>query len=238
MNLYEKEVYRELNIWIKGIYRKANSIQKLSKAAQTKIQGMMPSKVNKILTDGIKHMTKTIMFGSLSLTNLENTMHLTLSERDFLVMEKFKMYQKVATAQGAGFGAGGILLSAADFPALLSIKMKFLFDCANIYGFNVDSKEERLYILYVFQLAFSDDNHRQEVFYKISHWEETKREMNDIDWEKFQVEYRDYIDLVKLLQIIPVAGIAFGAAANYTLLERLRENAMNCYRMRILKITE
>jgi len=44
----------------------------------------------------------------------------------------------------------------------------------------------------------------------------------------FQQEYRDYLDLAKLLQFIPIIGAAFGAYANYKLLDELGETAMNC----------
>ena len=51
---------------------------------------------------------------------------------------------KIAAAEGAGTGAGGILLGLADFPLLLGIKIKFLFDAATLYGFDTSNKEERL----------------------------------------------------------------------------------------------
>ena len=69
------------------------------------------------------------------------------------------MSTKIAAAEGAGTGAGGILLGLADFPLLLGIKIKFLFDAATLYGFDTSNKEERLFILHVFQLAFSSDDH-------------------------------------------------------------------------------
>lgn len=53
-------------------------------------------------------------------------------------------YKKIAAAEGAGTGAGGILLGLADFPLLLGIKIKFLFDAATLYGFDTSDKEERL----------------------------------------------------------------------------------------------
>ncbi len=64
------------------------------------------------------------------------------------------MSTKIAAAEGAGTGAGGILLGLADFPLLLTIKIKFLFDAATLYGFDTSKQEERLFILHVFQLAF------------------------------------------------------------------------------------
>ncbi|HEX8505766.1 MAG TPA: EcsC family protein, partial [Hymenobacter sp.] len=44
--------------------------------------------------------------------------------------------------------------------------------------------------------------------------------------------YRDYIDLAKMAQLVPVIGAAVGAVANYRLIEQLGETAMNCYRLR------
>jgi hypothetical protein len=43
----------------------------------------------------------------------------------------------------------------------------------------------------------------------------------------------DYIDLAKMLQLVPVIGAVVGAYANYKLLDRLGETAVNCYRLRI-----
>ncbi|GAA3330059.1 hypothetical protein GCM10020331_081050 [Ectobacillus funiculus] len=56
-----------------------------------------------------------------------------------------------------------------------------------------------------------------------------------MDWRKLQQEYRDYIDLAKMLQLVPVIGAPVGAYANYQLMNRLGEITMNCYRMRWLK---
>ncbi|MGQ0516032.1 EcsC family protein, partial [Bacillus sp. D-CC] len=57
-----------------------------------------------------------------------------------------------------------------------------------------------LFILHVFQLAFSSDDHRKEIWKAIETWD-TEQE-NHMDWEKFQTEYRDYIDLAKMLQLV------------------------------------
>ncbi len=54
------------------------------------------------------------------------------------------------------------------------------------------------------------------------------------DWRTFQQEYRDYIDLAKMAQLIPLVGAPIGAFVNWRLLERLGETAMNGYRLREL----
>jgi hypothetical protein len=73
-----------------------------------------------------------------------------------------------AVGEGAAIGAGGFLVGLADFPVLLGIKMKFLLNCATLYGCDVNDSDERLYILYVFQLAFSNREHRLDCFLILS----------------------------------------------------------------------
>ena len=58
------------------------------------------------------------------------------------------------------------------------------------------------------------------------------RSLDDVDWRRLQQEYRDYIDLAKLAQLIPVIGAPVGAVVNYRLLDRLGEAAIGAYRMR------
>ncbi|GAE46085.1 EcsC protein [Mesobacillus boroniphilus JCM 21738] len=123
----------------------------------------------------------------------------------------------------------------ADFPLLLTIKMKFLFEAASVYGFDPSKYQERLFILYVFQLAFSSDDHRKQTLELIENWEARKAELSELDWQQFQQEYRDYIDFAKMLQLMPGIGAVVGAYANYHLLDQLGETAMHAYRIRILK---
>ena len=187
------------------------------------------------MTESIKGMVKTTLFGSQITTNKDQAAGLTLAERDELMRKKTAVFQKTALVEGAGTGAGGILLGLADFPLLLSIKMKFLFEAAAIYGFNTKEFEERLFLLHIFQLAFSSDEIRRETLSEIENWEERKQTLVEMDWRKFQQEYRDYIDLVKMFQLVPGIGAFVGAYANNNLLKHLGETAMNAYRLRILK---
>jgi hypothetical protein len=57
-------------------------------------------------------------------------------------------------------------------------------------------------------------------------------DVDKFDWRIFQQEYRDYIDLAKMAQLIPVIGAVVGAIVNYKLINKLGETAINCYRMR------
>ena len=78
-------------------------------------------------------------------------------------------------------------------------------------------------------LAFSSARHRPEA---LSALEAAGRGLHqpdriqDFDWRKFQLEYRDYIDLAKLAQLIPVIGAPVGAVVNWRLTTRLATTGM------------
>jgi hypothetical protein len=235
MNEYELKVYDEVVEWKQNITKPKGIMNRLSKKAQEKINGLIPEKVHQVVTESIKAMVKTTLIGSQITTNKKLGRGLTLAEQDELVRHKTAIYQKTALVEGAGTGAGGILLGLADFPLLLTIKIKFLYDVAASYGFNTSDYEERLFILHIFQLAFSSEETRSKTLNIIENWEEEKKLLVDLDWRKFQQEYRDYIDLAKMLQLVPGIGAVVGAYANHNLLKHLGETAMNAYRLRILK---
>ncbi|GIN58209.1 EcsC family protein [Lederbergia ruris] len=231
---YEDKVRDELILWQRKILRRSSLLNRMSKTTQTKVNSLIPEKVHNVITESIKNMVKATLAGSNVTTKRGESMEVNLYEQDKKLKQKLSTYRKTAVVEGAGTGAGGILLGLADFPLLLSIKMKFLFEVATIYGFDTNKYEERLFILHVFQLAFSSDEKRKETFATIKNWELKRRELLDMDWRVFQQEYRDHIDLVKMFQLIPGIGAVVGAYANYNLLDQLGETAMNAYRMRLL----
>ena len=234
MEEYKRKVEQELTLWKQKMNKKTGIIGRTSKNVQNKVNSFIPEKVHQVVTESIKNMVKTTLVGSNLTTRKRHSMELSLYERDTLLREKLSTYRKTAVIEGAGTGAGGILLGLADFPLLLSIKMKFLFEAAAIYGYDTNEYEERLFILHIFLLAFSSDEKRKETLPTIENWEQQKQVVVDMDWREFQQEYRDYIDLVKMLQLVPGIGAVVGAFANYNLLDQLGETAMNAYRLRIL----
>lgn len=234
---YNNFIYRELNSWKKDMKKKPSILDRTSKKIQNKFNGVLPEKYHEIMTAAIKNMVKGVLLGSAYTTKTPiEQMPLELRER--LVREKIKFYKTTAMLEGAGTGAAGFWLGLADFPLLLSIKIKFLYELAAIYGFDVNDYKERLYILYIFQLAFSSQSKTNKVFAEMEDWEDTANsfpeDINEFNWREFQQEYRDYIDLAKLLQLVPFIGAFVGAYANSKLLDKLGKTAMNAYRMRLL----
>lgn len=237
MRTYNQQAGIELNKWMKKMKKKPNIVERSSKGIQNKINGIYPEKYHELMTTAIKHMTKAVLVGS-EYTVKQPRIALTLEERDELVRELVKKYKTVAVVEGAGTGAGGIMMGLADFPLLLSIKMKLLYEIAAIYGFNTKDYKERMYILTVFELAFSSQSHVREVFERLENWNTYKHtlieDVEQFDWRSFQQEYRDYLDLAKLMQMLPLIGAPVGAFVNERLVDKLSKTAIQAYHMRWL----
>ena len=235
MTTYEKSVQHELNTWQKKMLGKPGFFNRISKSMQTKINGMIPEKVHQVVTASIKQMIRAVLFGA-GLTTADARKDKSLEVREAIVGEKINFYRKTAAAEGGITGAGGILLGLADFPILLGLKLKLLFEVASVYGFDVNNYKERIYMLYIFQLAFSSHEHRKNIYLKMINWQEQSKQfpedIHQFDWRSLQQEYRDYIDLAKMAQLIPVIGAPVGIVVNYRLIKKLGQTAINAYRMR------
>jgi hypothetical protein len=235
MMIYEQIQMKELQVWQRRMMRKPGLFNRLSKSMQDKINSWIPEKVHQAVTATIKQMIRGVLFGAKWTTRDQKT-PLSLEESDRLVEEKIRLYRNTAAAEGAITGAGGILLGLADFPLLIAIKIKLLFEIASTYGFSVNDYKERVYILHIFQLAFSSAKHRKNVFMTMKNWDEKSKslpeDINTFEWRSFQQEYRDYIDLAKLAQLIPVIGAPVGAVVNYRLIRKLGFTAKMAYHMR------
>lgn len=234
---YEQQVYEECFHWQQEMMKQSSVFQKMGKSVQNKINEKIPQKVHDFVSESVKQMVKTTLFGSELLQRRTPSENMSLEEREKIIEQKIVTYRRTATIEGAGTGFGGLWWGLADLPMLLSIKMKFLYDVANMYGYNVRDYNERLYLLYIFQLAFSSETTRIDTFLKLKNWKNSVTSylsVEDLDWEKFQLEYRDYIDLPKLLQLIPGFGAIVGAVVNHRFLDHIGKTAMNTYRMRLL----
>ena len=233
--LYEEQITKELKSWKKKMSRSPSFFDKFSRRMQTKLNSYIPEKVHRVITTVIKQMVRGVLFGA-TYTTTSAPASTTLQDVENLVQQRIKFYKHTAAAEGGVTGAGGLLLGLADFPILLGIKLKLLFDIAALYGHNVKDYKERLFLLHIFQLAFSSQEHRQQVFQQIVDWDRKKEllpdDINLFQWREFQQEYRDYIDLAKMAQLVPGIGAVVGIVVNYRLIKKLGYTAMNAYRMR------
>ncbi len=238
MGNYEEQIKLELKFWELDLMKKPSFFGNLATKVQTKINSYIPAKVHKAITAAIKQMVKAVLYGSTYTTSAMPDEAMSLIHRESLVKSKIDSYSKTGAAEGGITGAGGFLMSMADFPILIGIKIKMLFEIASLYGFDIKDYRERLYILHIFQLAFSSKLGTQKVYGQMQNWDQKlivlPESADQFDWQTFQQEYRDYIDLAKMAQLLPVVGAAVGAVANYQLIQKLGKTAMMAYRLRAL----
>jgi len=239
--MYKEYIIIELSAWQRKMLSSPTLLNSLAKKMQTKVNSWIPEKVHKAITATIKQMVRAVLFGA-KYTTANPIKEDDIEIKEIRIMERIKFYRNTAAVEGGITGAGGILLGLADFPLLLALKIKLLFEIAALYGYDTDDYKERVYILHIFQLAFCSHEERKNVYLKMTDWDEKSRHLPDdnhqFDWRTFQQEYRDYIDLAKMAQLIPVIGAPVGVVVNYSLIKKLGITAMNSYRMRLLKIPE
>jgi hypothetical protein len=234
---YEQMALQELETWQREMLKSPSLMNMFSKAMQDKMNSIIPEKIHTAITATIKQMIRAVLFGS-RITTAKPAVQAPLEQTETQVQKRIAIYRTAAAAEGGLTGAAGFLVGLTDFPLFLSLKLKMLFDIAALYGYSTDDYRERVYLLYIFQLAFSSQQQRKQVFLKMVNWNEQKQhlpfDIHQFDWRTFQQEYRDYIDLAKMAQLIPVIGAPVGAVVNYCLTNKLGTFAMNAYRMRRL----
>ena len=230
---YETWARGEVARWRTQMLKAPNLIDKTTRGVQQRINKVIPEQVHLAATAVIEQMTRGILTGS-NIVTAAPLAGASLAVRDARAMTAIAGYRTTAAVEGGVAGAGGFWLAVADFPALIAIKLKLLFDLMAIYGKSGSDFSERLYLLHVFQLAFSSAAHRAEVFQAMEDWDTRAhpQHLDDFDWRRFQQEYRDYIDLAKLAQLIPIIGAPVGAVVNWRLTQRVGDMAINAYRMR------
>lgn len=237
MSEYIDYIKKNLEKWKKRMKKNPSFINTRVSHLQKKINQLYPKLVHESLTKIIKEMVRAVLFSAKYIsTKVEPST--SFIEREMMIIKKIEQYKTTGAIEGAVTGGAGILLGLADFPLLLSIKLKLLFDIAGIYGYDVKNYKERIFILYIFQLSFSNQSTRKKTFLILENWKEYEKtipeDIHSFDWLQFQQQYRDYLDLAKLAQLIPIIGAPIGAYVNHRLIKKLGETAMQVYRMRIL----
>jgi hypothetical protein len=155
------------------------------------------------------------------------------------VVEKRK---KFAAIQGATTGVGGIFTLAIDIPAMLAVSLKTLQEIAIIHGYDLQEKSERVFIIKVLQFSLSDGVGKRSVLDELStYYKKEERETAEMvsqlqGWREVVYTYRDQFGWKKLFQMVPVAGMIFGAFINRSMISDLSEAGIMLYRKR--KIVE
>jgi hypothetical protein len=144
---------------------------------------------------------------------------------------------KTAAIQGASTGFGGLFTLAIDIPALLGLSLKTLQEIAIIYGYDPNDKNERVFIIKCLQFTSSDIVGKEAILKELSsYYKKDNRSSEAISqlqgWREVVYTYRDQFGWKKLFQMIPVAGLLFGAYTNRSMIKDISEVGDMLYRKR------
>ncbi|WP_337101276.1 EcsC family protein [Paenibacillus sp. YIM B09110] len=184
--------------------------------------------------------------GSDVVLTVEDCASLPLAVMDRTAAELKSSRTAMATVQGATTGIGGIFTLAIDIPAILGLSLKIIQEIAICYGYNPKLKEERIFAVKVMQFASSDIVGKKAILDElIAYGTESEGQGSHMlsqlqGWREVVNVYRDNFGLKKLFQLIPIAGIVFGAFINRSTLNDVAEAATMLYRKRrvLVKLKE
>ena len=177
-------------------------------------------------------------YPKLEVQTLEDVKQLPISKMDNAVEGLTKNRKKIATLQGASTGIGGIFTFSIDIPLLLGLQIKTLQDIAICYGYDPNDKKERLFIVKCLQFISADIVGKQTILTQLSMFdiqdEAVNREViSEVQgWREVVFAYRDQLGWKKLFQMIPIAGLVFGAFINRSAINDIAEAGMMLYRKR------
>ncbi|MCM3588428.1 EcsC family protein [Mesobacillus maritimus] len=167
--------------------------------------------------------------------NLADLQQISVKDMKELSLSLADQQKKVATAQGAGTGIGGLFTLAIDIPALLTLSLKTLQDIAILHGYDPNDRKERIFILKCLQFSSSDIVGKEAILNELSSYGEVQSQemISQLQgWREVTVTYMDQFGWKKLLQMIPIAGILFGAFANRSMIHDVAESGIMLYQKR------
>jgi len=199
--------------------------------------GLAIDEIGSFVQTGGKYLiAENMVLRKLGVDTLEEAASSPLAVMDKSAEEISQSRAAFATVQGATTGIGGIFTLAIDIPALLGISLKAIQEVAVSYGYDPRLKEERVFVIKCLQFASSDIVGKKAILEQLGHFgqpESHNQMASQIQgWREVVATYRDTFGWKKLFQLIPVAGILFGAFINRGMLKDVAEAATMLYRKR------
>ncbi len=179
-------------------------------------------------------------YPDLDVKTLDKVKVLPILTMDSAVEKITTNRRKIATLQGASTGIGGVFTLTIDIPLLLSLQLKTLQDIAICYGYDPSDKKERLFVVKCLQFVSSDIVGKQAILAQLSQFDDpddiSKREvLSELQgWREVVFSYRDQLGWKKMFQMIPIAGLVFGAFINRSAVSDVAEAGKMLYRKRRL----
>jgi hypothetical protein len=146
-------------------------------------------------------------------------------------------YTTAATVQGATTGIGGIFTLAIDVPALLGLSLKTLQEIAIMFGYDPNDKKERVFIIKCLQFSSADVVGKKAIMDELFSYNQGKEIPTEMisqiqGWREVVYTYRDQFGWKKLFQMVPIAGLIFGAFTNRSMISDVAEVGNMLYQKR------
>lgn len=206
--------------------------------------GLLLDEIGSYIQNGGKYLTneKTVLNivqklnPQLEIRTIEDLACIPIETMKLAGEDLKKNRSKLATLQGASTGIGGIFTLAVDIPVLLGLSLKTLQEIAMIHGYNPNEKNERIFIVKCLQFASADIVGKEAILNELSstyNQRESKEMVSQLQgWREVVYTYRDQFGWKKLLQMVPIAGMIFGAFTNRSMIQDIADTGMMLYRKR------
>ncbi|MCA0986356.1 EcsC family protein [Guptibacillus algicola] len=180
---------------------------------------------------------------------IQDMKKLSVDQLAYIADQQIARQKMVSLAQGGLAGTGSLLLLGLDIPAVLAINLRTVQLIAMTYGYPVSYPAEMMIALKVFHMATLpkglqkqgwmaleeelSQGHEHPYFY------EGSEEIADLNWLQGpmkQVAKGTVLMMLrkKIIQGIPLFGIAIGASLNYRFTRSVSEAAHKFYQKRFL----
>ncbi|MDR6124711.1 hypothetical protein QFZ87_004308 [Bacillus sp. SLBN-46] len=172
-----------------------------------------------------------------SINNVSDIKEIPLNTMKKISQGVIERRKKFATLQGASTGIGGIFTLAIDIPALLALSLKTLQEIAIIHGYDPNDKSERIFIVKCLQFSSADIVGKNAILNELASYYQRGNQSSEMmsqlqGWREVVYTYRDQFGWKKLFQMVPIAGMIFGAFTNRSMIADLSETSIMLYQKR------
>lgn len=158
--------------------------------------------------------------------------HLPLTDMDKIAESFISTRAKNAQFQGATTGIGGLFTLAIDIPLILGITLKTIQEVAVAHGYDPTDQEERVFMIKCMQFSSSDIVGKQAILEEMTNPKQEQGFAQLQGWREVFLTYRDNFGWKKLFQMVPIAGMIFGAYVNKAAIQDVGEVANMLYKRR------
>ena len=180
---------------------------------------------------------------------IQDMKHLSVDQLVYIADQQIARQRMVSFAQGGLAGTGSFLLLGLDLPAVLAINLRTVQLIAMTYGYPVNYPSEMMIALKVFHMATLPKGLQERAWRELE--QEVKQEqahpyfyegpegIADANWLQGPMKQMIKGTVLmmlrkKMIQGIPILGIAIGAAVNYRFTRSVSEIAHKFYEKRFL----